>query len=96
MMTDPASAIKCEVHQLVDRQIEALRQPSGLTSSDLSDYRDRSEKITTCTGSWTRSEEQASRGHYAEHLEASPCTVLRGSSRRPQCQSAHTAACSTL
>jgi hypothetical protein len=47
MMTDPASAIKCEVHQLVDRQIETLRQPSGLTSTDLSDYRERSQKITT-------------------------------------------------
>ena len=47
MMTDPASAIKHEVHQLVDRQIETLRQPSGLTTFDLSDYRERSEKITT-------------------------------------------------
>jgi hypothetical protein len=46
-MTDPASAIKREVHQLFDRQIETLRQPSGLTTSDLSDYRVRSEKITT-------------------------------------------------
>lgn len=45
-MTDPASAIKREVHQLVDRQIEALRQPSALTSSDLLDYRARSEKLT--------------------------------------------------
>ena len=44
MMTDSASAIKHEVHQLVDRQIEALRQPSGLTTSDLSDYRVRSRK----------------------------------------------------
>ena len=47
MMTDPASAIKREVHQLVDRQIETLRKPSGLTTSDLSDYRERSDKITT-------------------------------------------------
>jgi hypothetical protein len=45
-MTDPASAIKHEVHQLVDLQIEALRQPSALTSSDLLDYRVRSEKLT--------------------------------------------------
>ena len=44
-MTDPASAIKREVHQLVDQQIETLRQPSGLTTSDLSDYRERSEKL---------------------------------------------------
>ena len=47
MMTDPASAIKRQVHQLIDLQIEALRQPSGLTASDLSDYRVRSDKITT-------------------------------------------------
>ena len=47
MMSDPAFAIKHEVHQLVDRQIEALRQPSGLTASDLSNYRERSQKITT-------------------------------------------------
>lgn len=47
MMTDPASAIKREVHHLVDRQIEALRQPSCLTTSDLSEYRVRSERITT-------------------------------------------------
>jgi len=47
MMTDPAFAIKHEVHQLVDRQIETLRQSSGLTTSDLSNYRERSQKITT-------------------------------------------------
>jgi hypothetical protein len=46
MMTDPASAIKREVHQLVDLQIETLRQPSNLTTSDLVDYRERSKKIT--------------------------------------------------
>jgi hypothetical protein len=46
MMTDPASAIKREVHQLVDLQIQALRQPSCLTSSDLLDYRVRSKKLT--------------------------------------------------
>jgi hypothetical protein len=46
MMTDPASAIKREVHQLVDLQIQALRQPSCLTASDLLDYRVRSKKLT--------------------------------------------------
>jgi hypothetical protein len=44
-MTDPASAIKREVHQLVDLQIDTLRQPSCLTTSDLLDYRVRSQKI---------------------------------------------------
>jgi hypothetical protein len=46
MMTDPASAIKHEVHQLVDLQIQTLRQPSFLTTSDLLDYRVRSKKLT--------------------------------------------------
>ena len=46
-MTQPAFAIKREVCQLVDRQIEALRQPTSLSSSDLGDYHARSEKITT-------------------------------------------------
>ena len=81
-MTDLAFAIKHEVHQLVDRQIEALRQPSGLTASDLSNYRERSQKIRRYTASWTGCEEPTSRGHCAEHLESSPCAVLRGSSGR--------------
>jgi hypothetical protein len=42
MMTEPASANKREVHQLVDLQIETLRQPSNLTTSDLVHYRVRS------------------------------------------------------
>jgi len=46
MMTDPTSAIKREVHQLVDLQIQTLRQPSCLTTSDLLDYRVRSKKLT--------------------------------------------------
>jgi hypothetical protein len=46
MMTDPASAIKREVYQLVDLQIETLQQPSRLTTSDLLCYRVRSKKIT--------------------------------------------------
>jgi len=45
-MTDPASAIKGEVHQLVDLQIQTLRQPSCLTTFDLLDYRVRSKKLT--------------------------------------------------
>ena len=58
MMTDPAAAIKREVHQLVDLQIEKLRQPSRLTASDLSDYRVRSEKnhdVVSRTGPDTKS-----------------------------------------
>ena len=44
------SALKREVHQLVDLQIETLQQPASLTTSDLSDYRVRSEEITTLYG----------------------------------------------
>ena len=46
MMTDPTSAIKREVHQLVDLQIQTLRQPSCLSTSDLFDYCVRSKKLT--------------------------------------------------
>jgi hypothetical protein len=46
-MTHPASAIRREVCQLVDRQIETLRQPTSLTFSGLGEYHARSEKITT-------------------------------------------------
>ncbi len=45
-MTDPASAIKHEVHQLVDLQIQTLRKPLSLNTSDLLDYRVRSKKLT--------------------------------------------------
>ena len=46
MMTDPAFAIKNEVLQLVEIQIETLRKPSSLTSSELGEYHSRSERIT--------------------------------------------------
>ncbi len=46
MVTDPASAIKREVLQLVETQIDTLRREGCLTPSDLADYRTRSEKIT--------------------------------------------------
>jgi hypothetical protein len=45
MTTDPANAIKCEVLQLVDRQIETLRHEGHMTDSALVDYHTRSEKI---------------------------------------------------
>jgi len=46
MMTDPASAIRREVFQLVELQIEILRQEGRLSDTSLSEYRARSEKIT--------------------------------------------------
>jgi len=50
MMTDPAFAIKNEVQQLVDVQTDTSRKPSSLTSSDLDQYRSRSERITMLYG----------------------------------------------
>ena len=47
VITDPASAIKREVLQLIDLQIEALRQESSLDSSQLLDYQTRSARIRT-------------------------------------------------
>jgi hypothetical protein len=47
MITDPASAIKREVLQLIDLQIEALRQQSSLDSPQLLDYHTRSARIRT-------------------------------------------------
>jgi hypothetical protein len=45
MMTDPATAIKREAVQLVDLQIETLRQEGRMTDSTLVDYHKRSERI---------------------------------------------------
>ena len=42
MMTNPASAIKREVLQLIELQIETLRRDGHLTDSDLEQYRARS------------------------------------------------------
>jgi hypothetical protein len=47
MMTDPAFAIKNKVLRLIDVQIETLRKPSSLTSSELGEYRLRSEELAT-------------------------------------------------
>jgi hypothetical protein len=45
MVTDPATAIQQEVHQLISAQIETLRRPSFLTDSELLEYRTRAERI---------------------------------------------------
>ena len=50
MMTDPASAIRREVFQLVELQIETLRQAGCLSDTALVEYRARSEKITELYG----------------------------------------------
>ena len=47
MMTDRAFPIKNEVQRLVEVQIDTLRKPSQLTSSELDEYHLRSERITT-------------------------------------------------
>jgi hypothetical protein len=45
MMTTPASAIKAEVQELIEVQIEAFGRPSRLTPSQLSECRWRVERI---------------------------------------------------
>jgi hypothetical protein len=45
MITDSASAIKREVLQLIDLQIESFKQESSLGSSQLNEYQARSERI---------------------------------------------------
>jgi hypothetical protein len=59
MMTDPASAIKREVHQSVELQIQTLRQEAALTSSELLEYHARSGKSPCCTENWIGFEERA-------------------------------------
>lgn len=54
MLMDPASALKQEVHQLVDLQIQTLRQPSSLTITQLRDYKQRSERIRLLYGELDR------------------------------------------
>jgi hypothetical protein len=45
MMTTPANAIREEVWQLIDDQIEAFRRPSCITPSELSERHCRAERI---------------------------------------------------
>ena len=45
MMMESASAIKREVLHLIDLQIETLKQESSLESTQISEYRARSERI---------------------------------------------------
>lgn len=47
MMTTPDSAIKDEVHLLIEVQVETFRQPEPLTSTQLREFHRRSEKIST-------------------------------------------------
>jgi hypothetical protein len=45
MMTTPANAIRDEVWELIEVQIETFRRPSRLTSSEPSQYHYRAERI---------------------------------------------------
>jgi hypothetical protein len=45
MVTPPASAIKDELRVLIEVQVETFGQPAPLTSSELREFHDRSEKI---------------------------------------------------
>jgi hypothetical protein len=45
MMTAPASAIRDEVHALISAQIETFGKPAPLTSSQLCEVHEQTEKI---------------------------------------------------
>jgi hypothetical protein len=45
MMTTPANAIREEVCELINDQIEAFGRPSRLNSSELSEFHCRAERI---------------------------------------------------
>jgi hypothetical protein len=65
-MTIPASTIKDEVHQLIAVQIEALGQPSPLTSSQLREYHERFEKIRMLGQELDRMGMRSFREHHLE------------------------------
>ena len=44
-MTTPAAAIKSEIRELIDLQIQVFGQPAPLTPFELEDSRRRTEKI---------------------------------------------------
>lgn len=44
-MTTPAAAIKREVQQLIEVQIQTFKQPARLSPSELDAYQHRSKKI---------------------------------------------------
>jgi hypothetical protein len=67
MMTDPATAIKWDVFQLVELQIETLRQEGRLSDSALIEYHARSEKITELYHESTERFENASTGDLPTH-----------------------------
>lgn len=54
MMTDPATAIRHEVFQLIGLQIETLRREGQLTDRDLDEYRMRSGEIARLYGKLDR------------------------------------------
>lgn len=81
MMTDPASAVKREVFQLVELQIEVLRQEGRLADSALVEYHERSEKSLNSTERATASFGRASTGGpFAPHRSI----CLRGPGRLSQ------------
>ena len=45
VMTTPAAAIKSEIRELIDLQIQVFGQPAPLTPFELEDCRRRTEKI---------------------------------------------------
>jgi hypothetical protein len=66
MITDPASALKRAVLELIDLQIETLRQESPIDSPQLQEYQARSERIRKLYGELDRLGEREPRSSLPE------------------------------
>lgn len=79
-MTDPAFAIKNEVHRLIEVQIETLRKASSLTPSELDEYHLRSVQLANlCKQLDSMARKQVACGIHGRPERA---LILRGPSRR--------------
>jgi hypothetical protein len=68
MITDPASGIKREVLQLIDLQIDSLKQDSSLDFFQLQDYQARSERIQQLYGELDRIRGSQDRGQVCKSV----------------------------
>jgi hypothetical protein len=75
MITEPASAIKRDVLQLIDLQIATLRQESSLDSSQLKDFRARSKRLRELYGELDRIGRARSKAESLSAIAFSPFLV---------------------
>jgi hypothetical protein len=89
-MTDPAFAIKNQVQHLIDIQIDTLRKPTLLTSSELDEYRSRSERITIL---YRKLDLIARKRFYSRPQRPLECTLPFGGQAAARGSSGRAAAC---